>query len=95
MGREERLITRPNNATTAGVIHFTSRRGNERQSTMEKRKCYTPQLSPELVSRLYHKAKAERVPMTVLTNRLLEEALGNDEHTNAQQMANQHKREPT
>jgi hypothetical protein len=38
--------------------------------------CYTPQLRREVVSRLYYRAKAERVPMTKLANRLMEEALG-------------------
>jgi hypothetical protein len=40
-----------------------------------KTKCYTPQLSREIVSRLYFKAKSERVPMTVLANRIMENAL--------------------
>jgi hypothetical protein len=44
---------------------------------MAKPKCYTPQLSREIVSRLYFKAKAERVPMTVVANRIMEKALGN------------------
>jgi len=44
---------------------------------MPKIKHYSPQLSRELVHRLYHQAKAEGVPMTVLANRLVEEALGN------------------
>jgi hypothetical protein len=42
---------------------------------MARAKCYTPQLRRDVVSRLYHRAKAERVPMTVLANRLLELAL--------------------
>ncbi len=42
-------------------------------------KWYSPQLSREIVSRLYFKAKAERVPMTVLANRIIEEALGPNE----------------
>ena len=46
---------------------------------MAKPKCYTPQLSREIVSRLYFKAKAERVPMTVLANRIMEQALGKPE----------------
>lgn len=36
---------------------------------------YSPRLDRALVSRLYHEAKVQRVPMTVLTNRLLESAL--------------------
>ena len=46
---------------------------------MAKTKCYTPQLSPEIVSKLYFRAKAERVPMTVLANRIMENALGKPE----------------
>ena len=46
---------------------------------MAKTKCYTPQLSREIVSRLYFKAKSERVPMTVLANRIMENALGKQE----------------
>jgi len=46
---------------------------------MAKTKCYTPQLSREIVSRLYFKAKSERVPMTVLANRIIENALGKPE----------------
>ena len=46
---------------------------------MAKTTCYTPQLSREIVSRLYFKAKAERVPMTVLANRIMETALAKPE----------------
>ena len=46
---------------------------------MEKTKCYTPQLSREIISRLYVRAKAECVPMTVLANRIMENALGKPE----------------
>ena len=50
---------------------------------MKKAKGYSPQLSREIVSRLYYKAKDERIPMTVLVNRLIEQALGPDESTQA------------
>ena len=46
---------------------------------MAKARCYTPQLKPDVVSRLYHQAKAEHVPMTVLANRIMEAALPNPE----------------
>jgi len=46
---------------------------------MTRPKWYSPQLSHEIVSRLYFKAKAERIPMTVLVNRLIEQALDPDE----------------
>jgi len=63
---------------------------------MRKPKWYTPQLSRELVSQLYHRAKSERVPMTVLANRLMEEALGNKKRINTQRVAeNPHITEPT
>ena len=58
---------------------------------MAKPKWYSPQLSRELVLRLYQKAKAQRVPMTVLTNRLLEEALGSDEPSNTQNVVDNEK----
>jgi hypothetical protein len=54
---------------------------------MAKPKWYSPQLSRELVSRLYHRAKSERVPMTVLANQLVEEALGNKKRSNKRRVA--------
>jgi hypothetical protein len=42
---------------------------------MTRTKCYSPQLSREIVSRLYLKAKAEGIPMTRLASRLIEEGL--------------------
>ena len=42
---------------------------------MTRPKCYSPQLSREIVSRLYLKAKGEGIPMTRLASRLIEEAL--------------------
>ncbi len=38
-------------------------------------KYYSPRLDRALVTRLYHEAKAQRIPMTVLTNRLVESGL--------------------
>jgi hypothetical protein len=46
---------------------------------MTRPKCYSPQLSREIVSRLYLKAKAEGIPMTRLVSRLIEEALGQNQ----------------
>jgi hypothetical protein len=40
---------------------------------------YSPQLRREIVSRLYHRAKAKHVPMTVLANRIIERAIDSDE----------------
>jgi len=45
---------------------------------MTKPKWYSPQLSREVVSRLYLKAKADGIPMTVLADRIMEQALGTD-----------------
>ena len=62
---------------------------------MPKTQHYSPQLSRELVHRLYHRAKAKRIPMTVLANRLIEEALENERRTNADRVAeNQQPSEP-
>jgi hypothetical protein len=38
---------------------------------------YSPQIRRDLITKLYHRAKAEDIPMTKLTNRLLDEALNN------------------
>jgi hypothetical protein len=46
---------------------------------MMSAKWYSPQLSREIVRRLYRRAKIEHVPMTVLANRLIERALGPNE----------------
>jgi len=43
---------------------------------MRRPKWYSPQLSRQVVSRLYYQAKTERIPMTVLANRIIERALG-------------------
>ncbi len=48
---------------------------------MPKALYYSPQIRRDLVSKLYHRAKAEKVPMTKLTNRLLDEAMGNAEQS--------------
>lgn len=40
-----------------------------------KRRYYSPQLDRDLVSALYHTAKARGIPMTKLANRLLRAAL--------------------
>jgi hypothetical protein len=42
---------------------------------MPRAKWYSPQLRRDLVSRLYFRAQAERIPMTRLADRLIEEAL--------------------
>ena len=47
-------------------------------------KHYSPQIRRDLVSKLYHRAKAEDMPMTKLANRLLDEALLNVVPFNAQ-----------
>jgi hypothetical protein len=63
---------------------------------MAKLKSYSPQLSREVVSRLYHRAKSERVPMTVLANQLVEEALKNKKQIKRQRVTeNQHITKPS
>ena len=42
---------------------------------MPRAKWYSPQLRRDLVTRLYFRAQAERIPMTLLADRLIEEAL--------------------
>jgi hypothetical protein len=62
---------------------------------MPKFRHYSPQLSKKLVHCLYHRAKAERIPMTVLANQLMEEALGNKKRINTPRVAeNQQPSEP-
>ena len=62
---------------------------------MPKFRHYSPQLSREIVCRLYHRAKAERIPMTVLANRIMEDALGKEKRTNTTtKLENQHITEP-
>ena len=53
---------------------------------MSKFRHYSPQLSEELVRRLYYQAKSERVPMTVLANRLMEAALDNNNEIDTQRV---------
>jgi hypothetical protein len=62
---------------------------------MPKFRHYSPQLSRELVCRLYHRAKAENVSMTVLANRIMEDALLKENQTNTTtKLENQHITEP-
>jgi hypothetical protein len=42
-------------------------------------KCYSPQLSRQVVAKLYQRAKSEGIPMTVLASRIIERALGRSE----------------
>ncbi len=54
---------------------------------MPRQLYYSPQIKRFLITCLYFQAKAENVPMTVLTNRLLENALRHgDGWTKAQEM---------
>jgi hypothetical protein len=38
---------------------------------------YSPQLRRDLITKLYYRAKADKIPMTRLANRLLDEAMTN------------------
>jgi hypothetical protein len=42
---------------------------------MPRAKWYSPQLRRDLVTRLYFRAQAEKIPMTHLADRMIEEAL--------------------
>lgn len=42
---------------------------------------YSSRLDRDLVSRLYHQARTERVPMTALASRLIREGLANEHRT--------------
>ena len=57
---------------------------------MPKFRHYSPQLSRELVCQLYHRAKAKRIPMTVLANQLVQEALGTKKPINIRRVAEDH-----
>ena len=42
---------------------------------MAQAKYYSPRLDRDLISRLYHQAQTERVPMTALASRLVRQGL--------------------
>ena len=42
---------------------------------MASAKYYSPRLERDLISRLYHQARTERVPMTALASRLVRDGL--------------------
>ena len=42
---------------------------------MAQAKYYSPRLDRDLITRLYHQAQTERVPMTALASRLVREGL--------------------
>ena len=44
---------------------------------MAKARHYSPVIRRDLVTKLYFRAKAERIPMTHLVNRLIDEAMTN------------------
>jgi hypothetical protein len=49
---------------------------------MPKFRHYSPQLSRELVSKLYWEAKSQQLPMTKLVSKIIEEALANKKRIN-------------
>jgi hypothetical protein len=54
-----------------------------------------PAIIAQAVSQLYRHAKAERIAMTKLANKIIEEALGNKKRINRPRVAeNQHIKEP-
>lgn len=50
---------------------------------MTKDRWYSPRLKRETVRRLYFQAKAQNIPMTVLTNQLVEKALASKNGSSA------------
>jgi len=46
---------------------------------MAQQRYYSPRIQRGLISRLYHAAKKERVPMTVLVSRLIAKGLAADD----------------
>jgi len=48
---------------------------------MAQSRYYSPRLDRDLISRLYHRARAERIPMTALASRLIREGLANEDRT--------------
>ena len=42
---------------------------------MSRSRYYSPRIERDLITRLYHAAKAQRVPMTTLASRLLRDGL--------------------
>jgi len=45
------------------------------RTTMAQTTYYSPRLDRDLISRLYHQARTERIPMTALASRLVREGL--------------------
>ena len=58
---------------------------------MSRPRYYTPQLRRDLVTRLYFAAKAQNIPMTVLSNQMVEEGL---ERLGAERVINRIAEEP-
>ncbi len=48
---------------------------------MAQPRYYSPRLDRDLISRLYHQARTERVPMTALASRLVREGLAGEHRT--------------
>jgi hypothetical protein len=47
---------------------------------------YSPRISEDLIPRLYQSAKAKRIPMTALVNRILEKALNGGDGLEAREI---------
>ena len=45
---------------------------------MAQARYYSPRLDRNLISRLYYQARAERIPMTALASRLIDEGLAKE-----------------
>jgi hypothetical protein len=86
MAREDDLFTDSWPRERKAVFNSPHSHEGKGNAQMRKPKWYTPRLSRELVTQLYHRAKFERVPMPVLANRLMAEALDNDNEINTQRV---------
>jgi len=54
---------------------------------MAQPRYYSPRLDRDLISRLYHQARTERVPMTALASRLIREGLATERPTTSSVVA--------
>ena len=56
------------------------------ESLIRRKFMYSPRISGDLIPRLYQAAKAKRIPMTTLVNRILEKALNGGDRFGARKI---------
>ena len=59
---------------------------NDIESLIRRKFMYSPRIREDLIPRLYHAAKAKRIPMTALVNRILEKALNGGDGLEAREI---------